>query len=780
MNARNLLYIERFNTRADKRFADDKIYTKNFLSSRGIGVAKIHTVIRSYQALKQFPPASLPESFVIKPNHGFGGEGIIIIAERQGDVFLGIHGERWRWRDLFRACIAILDGKYAISGLRDEIIIEERLIAHEYFRPYIPAGLPDIRIIVFNLVPIVAMLRLPTAESQGKANLHLGAVGLGIDLGTGKTTYGVQRGRFIHRLPNGDRANSLILPAWKEILTTAAQCQKVSEIGYLAVDCALTTKGVKVLELNARAGLSVQIANRVFLKSRLEKVADLKVIDPKQGVEIAQTLFATSRLRTEQKIDRTRVIGLYEEVLLHNVVPERVMAQIDPHAKTIVVDERITLPPEEVTLSLHLRGEKIVGPFARAALPRDYRIVIPGTLLKGFLIDLAAPAPRPRAMPAAAHATPDEKIIANIDKKLFAIGRQIHFLAHLKPEHIEEMRALFLAHPTASPVFTYPPLDVDTEGLKKELSKLPREVTHPLATLFHEKKEELYIRLSLIAHRGTADIMPYSIQLYGDVTKEEFERARQWIRAQPREEDTSRELSAKELSKAIRAYLTAHHLKHWKIVEQENAAVDIQVNKSGTLLLRSRARMTVHRLAAVLAHEIDTHIFRQENGRAQPYRILEQGTAHYLETEEGLALLNQEMTGVPLGEKRFWAAWRTLALWHGKQMGFAELFHCMKEEYGLSDESAWHTCLKVKRGLTDTSAPAVFTKDRVYFSGYHRLRAYYRARGTAGIRRLYLGKIKLEDLPLLASFDDTRITHLPSWCLTPSAPAVAPQDETKK
>jgi len=36
-------------------------------------------------------------------------------------------------------------------------------------------GLPDIRIICFNMVPVIAMLRIPTELSDGKANLHSGA-----------------------------------------------------------------------------------------------------------------------------------------------------------------------------------------------------------------------------------------------------------------------------------------------------------------------------------------------------------------------------------------------------------------------------------------------------------------------------------------------------------------------------------------------------------------------------------------------------------------------------
>src|SRR3989344_6496896 len=156
MNARNLLYIGRYNSKASKRFADDKLFTKNYLSSRGLGVAKIFHVIKNYNELRFFNPDSLPKSFVIKPNRGYGGEGIIVIKDRTHKKFIEVSDETYTWEDMYRHITAILDGQYAISGLHDQVIIEERLEAAEYLKPYLEVGLPDIRIIVFNYVPIIA------------------------------------------------------------------------------------------------------------------------------------------------------------------------------------------------------------------------------------------------------------------------------------------------------------------------------------------------------------------------------------------------------------------------------------------------------------------------------------------------------------------------------------------------------------------------------------------------------------------------------------------------
>ena len=79
LNARNLLYIKPFNPRKAIALADDKLKTKSFLSARGIPTARVFAEVRSRQELKEFDFDTLPDECVLKPNNGFGGEGIMIL-----------------------------------------------------------------------------------------------------------------------------------------------------------------------------------------------------------------------------------------------------------------------------------------------------------------------------------------------------------------------------------------------------------------------------------------------------------------------------------------------------------------------------------------------------------------------------------------------------------------------------------------------------------------------------------------------------------------------------
>lgn len=761
MNARNLLYVSRYNSKVDKRFADDKIYTKQFLSSRGIGVARIFHIIKNYQELRALTQAQLPQSFVIKPNHGFAGEGIIVISERRKNGFLDASGSLLSWDDLVQNMIAILEGKYAISGLRDTVLIEETLEPHEYFRPFVAFGLPDIRIIVFNLVPVVAMLRLPTAASRGKANLHLGAIGLGIDLGTGKTTYGVLNNTFITRLPNGKRVNELALPEWKLILQTATLCQKISGIGYLAVDIALTARGVKVLELNARAGLSVQIANRVFLKSRLEKIADLKVPSPEKGVEIAQTLFAGQT--TLAASGQPNIIGTTERIRILEAAPETCVAKIDPHAETTIIDETISITGDEKIINVIIGGTRLKIPYEKASLPPNegYKVILAGKYLKGFLID-----PARAATSANAHIESmrrKESMMKNLDKKLMHIATHINLLSQVRPVNVEKQRMLFLENPSVSPHFTYRPIMLDIDQIRRKLSGLPADIDHPLTPLYSSKIHEINKQLDLIQARGTTAFSERSIDLFGSVNQEAFAHALEYLSTNQVLADPSQLLTTKQVKDTIEKFLAKRHISGWSIAIVEESVADMHINKKGSIMIRKGAAISEYRLRTLLAHEIETHVYRRDNGRAQVYRLFEYGTAQYLETEEGLAIFNQEQLHLPVGSKSLRFAWYIIAIHFAAQVGFAELFSILTDRFHIPADDAVLLCIKVKRGFSDTDQPGAFTKDRLYFSGYQKIRALYADQGTKAIKDLYQGKIAIHDLPLLASLDLTPARHLPSW-----------------
>ncbi len=346
MNARNLLYIRPSNPRKAIHLADDKLATKEALRASGLPVPKIYGIIRNRKDIDDFKWGKLPKSFVLKPNRGLGGEGIIVFKKRfRNGNLLRANGTKMTHRELVVHLNDILDGHYSMSGVPDIAFFEEKLTPHKDFWPYIFQGIPDIRVIVYNSVPVMAETRLPTKTSQGKANLHLGAVGAGIDIATGVTTEAVMWGKVITETPDTKMpVAGFHIPFWDDILKIAIEAQQVSGIGFLGADIVVDQKrGPMILELNARPGLAIQVANLAPLRYRLEKVERLQVRDVAHGIRIAKNLFGGEIEDEIEEISGKQVIGTVEKVILIGKNGRRieVEAKIDTGAFSSSVDEEL-------------------------------------------------------------------------------------------------------------------------------------------------------------------------------------------------------------------------------------------------------------------------------------------------------------------------------------------------------------------------------------------------------------------------------------------------------
>jgi len=331
INHRNAVYVRPYNRRRSKEIADDKLLSKKILMRHGIPMAEIYKVIRSNKQLNTVKWENLPKSFALKPNIGTGGSGIIVFFGRKKKSLEWIKpdGSSMTIQQIHNHISNILEGQFSMGNRKDIAIIEERIVNHPLLKQYSYKGVPDIRVIVFNKVPIMAELRLPTLQSEGKANLHAGGIGVGIDIGSGITTTAIiRRGSSLisdtyniiettvddNKLPLG----GIQIPKWKEILRIAVKCQDASGLGFLGADIALDrNKGPIVFELNARSGLAIQIANVDGLRERLERVKGLKIKDSDHGIRVAQNLFGGEIEDEIRILSGKQIIGLVEKITFY-------------------------------------------------------------------------------------------------------------------------------------------------------------------------------------------------------------------------------------------------------------------------------------------------------------------------------------------------------------------------------------------------------------------------------------------------------------------------------
>lgn len=298
INRRNAHYISQFNPRANFPLVDDKLRTKALCASHGIPTPVLYGSIGAHGSLTRDLLSIIGDhtSFVIKPAHGAMGNGVLVITGREGEDYVRSSGALMNLRDMRYYVSSILSGMYSLGGRVDRAIIEHRVEIHQTFERISYGGVPDCRVVVFRGVPVMAMLRLPTRISQGRANLHQGAVAAGVDIATGITRHAVHLDRPVLLHPdNQEPVQGVQVPFWDEILHMAAVSADMTGLGYIGVDVVIDrNEGPLLLELNARPGLSIQIATRAGLTPLLDTVEnrDLSGRSAWDRVALAKELFA--------------------------------------------------------------------------------------------------------------------------------------------------------------------------------------------------------------------------------------------------------------------------------------------------------------------------------------------------------------------------------------------------------------------------------------------------------------------------------------------------------
>ncbi len=362
LNARTQLYSYTYNKNVAKSYATSKLSTKRALKKKSVPVPEIYAKFIHPRDVVTFDWSTLPDSFALKPAKGLGGEGIIVVKKKalrlatlaQGkqikikakDEWITTQKKKVTIEDLRIHVLDILEGAYSLGNVPDFAFIEEYVGRHKALRRYAYRGTPDIRVIVYNKVPIMAMLRLPTKESGGRANLHQGAIAVGVDMATGITTRAFWHEDYIHYKPDTKRKlHGIKIPQWTKVLETAVAAGDATELGYYGADCVLhPEKGPMILELNYQPGLSIQLANATGLRRRLERVRDLEVKDAEHGVRIAKVLFAerfADRVKAEEGV---KILNPTEHVKIYPFKDGKavsVTARVDTGAVRSSIDRNL-------------------------------------------------------------------------------------------------------------------------------------------------------------------------------------------------------------------------------------------------------------------------------------------------------------------------------------------------------------------------------------------------------------------------------------------------------
>lgn len=773
LNARNILYIKKFNDKKAIRLADNKIKTKEFLQSRSIPVGTTFANISSKEQLDAFDFSKIPsDSFVIKPNKGSQGKGIQIVSKVEGvgdegqpNVEFRIQGDLYTETAMRYMMWDILDGKYSITGNSDTILIEEKLIPNRDFAKYCDYGLADIRVIVFNLVPVAAMLRLPTQESGGKANLARGGIGLGLNVATG-TVEKLLRNKKVYQneFPEGyEELQGDRLPYWDLILQYSSKIQFYTNLGYLALDWVITTDGPKLLEMNARAGLEVQNANILPLRRRLEQVSNLTITDPEKGVEIAKTLFDNDT----QGISQQNKLYLREMAVVPAVagdVEVELRVNLNQSNNTIAPDLAKKLR-QPVQITVPGRGVSIKGVrYETDAALKPNELVLGRTSIQGYYID---PKDNIIQLSTSGRST-REHSLREIDAEIHKLGKKFNLSRILKPKnYFEELDVFINMRGNHNPVFTYDfPSAHRIDQLAKQIDAVREKlfavgVKKDMSHLLSEKLDELEVKKELLrayVRQDAVAIDKYNTQLFGEIEPALIEVSRKKLQEQFLQESTvdSEIMEKEEIIAAIEKYLSEHQMDQVPVVFDSGtiSRVAVKFNAEGPYVsISPHTQIFASEIRSVLNHEIGVHLKRYVSGKATGWEILAHGTGFYLTDEEGLAVHNS-ISGLDPSIKKNGMYKKYLLCDGAKEKTFAELAELAQSLSNKSLEQVFNACLRVKKGIVQTADTlgCCYQKDIVYLNGFTEVSEWVTKGGNPN--DLFRGKVKIADLPYLETPKD--------------------------
>ena len=801
-NARNLLYIKKFNDKKAIRLANNKLETKNFLSERWIPFAKTYAILSNRNELYDFDFSALPKkNFVIKPNHWSKGNGIYItkylghseemiapkipyrkmtlkkalqipVYEHKNDTYW-INNNIVPDSEFRRQLLDIIDGKYSMNLGNDKIIVEEKLIPGELFKEFCEWWLADIRVIVFNLVPVATMIRVPTEESKWKANLAQWGIGLWIDIATGKVISLLYKNKmYKNRFPRkfSDYKDKRI-PYRNDILLLSSKVQYYVNLWYLALDRVITNDWPKLLEINARAGLEVQKVTDTRLARTLDKISDLKIADPEKWVEIAKSLFAKEH-STNKSNEKILYLSQYgklnirksDEEIKKDVIVE---VHLDKEINRISPALHQLLKEKKTDYSIDLFENEIILSNPKLSplesLPEN-KIILGKRTAEEFLIKPI------HKIIEVVNALTDESLIPKEEQELHRldillnkINRKLRLSSKLRPtNYFNELDKFISLHGNYNPVFTYKrPTQEQMKRTDDELKKFKirtEKLESPIKKLFLEKADELRNNLMLIKaykEQNFKDIEIYNEKIFWSFNDKILRTCKEKMLSNPRKKRNEESklwkiLKLSEIEDIIEKHLTDRKIYWVDIIFSYDtlSRISVIMGKQIKISISKSATFKEEWLRATLAHEIDTHLIRYINGIKTWWEIFKSGTWHYLWDEEGFAIQNANKI-LPDNYERIAMFKKYFLTEELRHHSFARSFEIIKTHYpSRSMEWCFKTIIRSKKWIIYTSKTwAWYRKDKIYLDGFNKVHAWLKKGNDP--KKLYKGKIKIEDLDFI-------------------------------
>jgi len=336
------------------------------------------------------------------------------------------------------------------------------------------------------------------------------------------------------------------------------------------------------------------------------------------------------------------------------------------------------------------------------------------------------------------------KALFEIDAYIDKLVRKIELLSYVNPVNIESEKELFFVSKYLSePSFKYPKRDFDKFKLHREIFSMPIE------NIQDKRIKELYEEIiyfysgliQCIETIGEEKKFYYnSLHSFGTPTESDVENAKFILHFK---EDFNNEhfkpkYSALEAKQFFITFSERYEFDYTIGFSDKIGAIAMVINNVQTLVLNKNHRFSENEIDVLTNHEIGVHMVTTMNGLLHPLKIFSHGFPNNVETQEGLAVFSEYMSGNLTIKRLKELAYRVMAVDSlAKGYSFSKTFRMLHNTYDLNREDAFYISTRVHRG-------GGFTKDYLYLSGLKKTFDYYQSRKDISV--LLTGKVSFEQL----------------------------------
>jgi len=764
VNKRALKYIKPFNPKKKIRLADSKLETKKLLKDIDIPHPQLLDVIKDRIQLKDYTFYNfIWKDFVVKPNRGSKWKWVMIcnmIDENNIKASWSI----FNIYEFKKQIVDILDGKYSLTLWNDKVLIEERIMPGDDFDLFCQYWLADIRIISRNLIPVMAMLRYPTKESWWTANIAKWWIWFGIDIGSWKIKSMYYKRKIYTKdfLEEFKHFKNKTIPYWDDMLLYSSQIQYFTNIWYLWLDWSISKKWPTLIEINARAGMEIQLVNASWLENRLMKISDIKINSPSKWVEIWKTLF--SKKQTNPTIQKD-ILYLEQPWILrysnfsYNIIVKVDFEHIANYASKDIISnfsKTYTIKIQDITIDnvKFKENNKLKNIITLWTMELENFIIIPKKKnIKNFYI-----------WDKEKIVEQEENILEDLDNDLDKIAKKLNISRLVKPiNYFEELDNFIIWHGNYNPKFQYKyisdkkldEIEHLLKNLKEKYFDIKSEYKSSLIKLFEEKFKELEYKLQLIKAYKKQDlksISTYNELLFWKIDEKLFELSKTQL-TPIKEKNLWKKLSIDEIYKKVYEHLQNKWLYNVNIVLQNELSSRIVVKRWDPIIISISkwARIYEKEIDIILAHEIDIHVIRYINWKESGWKILQSWTAFYIKDEEWLSIWNS-LRYLPENYKKNAMYEKYFLIYLAEKSDFVTLTNIIRwiyPQYWLLN--IFKSAMRFKRWIQNTAFKWKWTayyKDKIYLDGYMKINSYIE--NWWDFNKLLLWKYKIEDLEYIS------------------------------